>query len=173
MQEDDGKGTIYPEILYDRLIHRLKFEKKNYRNLLSSNQNILNNYFLAFSRLTDSYMNGGNTDKALLVMDYFRKTFPSNDVKYNYYIYPFISNYFKAGKNDEAIKMLKTCINCCKSELESLINVKNKVSNDEKLTLEVFSLRELQNISSIYIPNHALINEINELVKKYDANQTD
>jgi hypothetical protein len=168
--ENNGKGIIYPDILYDKLVNKLKFDTKNYKSINTSKQNILNTYYIIFTRLTDSYLNAGKPEKAIEVMDYFCQNFSPEVVRYNYYMYPLISNYFKAGKTEKGIELLKICVNSCKMDIESLINTTNQEGNAGKLAIAIFSLKELLNISDTYIPNDTIINELSQLIERYEMN---
>lgn len=171
VQEEETNTTekIFPEILHDKLLNQLKFDPTNYQNLFSSQKRMISLYRYIFSRLSSHYVELGLTDKALMIMDYSLKYFPDHLVRFDYNVYPFISNFFRLNKEEQAVNILKSCMNSCISELERLQKLPATDENKQQMDFQLASLNELTRILEMYQPENKILDEIREIIDKYHS----
>jgi hypothetical protein len=157
-------GKIDSKILQEKLFNKLKFDKNNYKDLGISQKRIVGVYRHMFSMLASQFIRENDQANSMMVMDRCLDLFPSKVAELDYYSIEFIENYFKIGKDAKAKTMLVEYANSIYSKLESM-----QKENSSGKQIQLYLLNELYRISSNYLPQDKISNEIQEKIKQIQS----
>ena len=139
----EGKtGFVNTDKMYDRLMNHFKWDGvRNTVLIQRMSMNIRNNY----SRLAESLLQKGETEKAIETLDKCMAEFPKEVIKLSYFSIPIIDIYYKLNEKRKGSEMLVTMI-----DTFLIANKKLKESNRDGNNLEFkFSSQVLGSLSRV------------------------
>lgn len=97
-------GRVQTDIMYDNLMNKFTWNNMNDPDLYldETNRRLSYNFRNIFGRLGAALAEEGKTEKAIEVLDFCQEQVPNDVFGYNYFIFPVIEAYYKAGATDKA-----------------------------------------------------------------------
>ncbi len=165
-------GRIEPEILYNNMIKKFQWGNIEKQGVYADEtirrmcQNYRNNFF----RLADTFIEKGNKEKAIEVLDFAMKIMPEENFPYNFFIVPISESYYKAEGFEKGDTLLNRLLDIAEENLNYYFSFKGNKAiqlNDRK-EQELGIIQRIAQVSQIYkrdeieVKAHSLFTEYYE-----------
>lgn len=113
-------GRVQTDIMYDNLMNKFAWDNMNDPALYldETNRRLSYNFRNIFGRLGSALADEGKNEKAIEVLDHCMEQIPTEVFGYNYFVFPVIEAYYKAGANEKANVLVNDFADDLDQELE-------------------------------------------------------
>lgn len=139
-------GRVKTEIMYDNLMNKFTWDNMNDPDLYldETNRRLSYNFRNIFGRLGSALADEGQNAKAIEVLDYCQEQVPSEVFGYNYFIFPVIEAYYKAGATEQAAEIVNGFADHLDAELEYFQSFKGNwrkdIQPDMQASMQYYSM---------------------------------
>ena len=163
-------GRVQPDIMYKNLMHKFRFDELRDTTVYfdENNTRMMMNFRNNFTRLANAFIDRGQNDKAIEVLDYCTNLLPNSLVAYNYYNLLMAQAYNRAGARDKAKEMIRILAHNSIDELRFYLSLdadKAKRVGDDK-DRAVAIMYEIKRIAS-QLGDTEFANEINAMFDNF------
>ena len=118
----DELGAVDTETTYDILVNKAKYG--NLKNVIFDRESARNSSIVkqSFKRLASALMEEGKVQKAVEVADKCFEEFPPEKLPLEYFAWPFIEIYYRAGESDKAINISRLLVDRYSKEIDYYIS---------------------------------------------------
>lgn len=161
----DNFGRINTALMYDNMMNKFAWGGVDKKEVYMDENNIRMTMNLRsnFDRLASALLQEGKKDSAIKVVDRAFEVLPERNVPYNFFVVQLAEDYYQAGVNDKADKVLKRYADIIEQELVYYYSQKPKI-------MKKFDSEIQRNMSIFkFMLDVARRGKRDELVKDFDA----
>ena len=168
---DGQTGVVNTNKMYDRLVNQFEWDGvRNTKLIERMTMNFRNNY----SRLAESLLKKGETDKAIETLDRCMYTFSKDVIKLSYFAIPIIDIYFKLDEKQKGSEMLATMMDNHLAEYKHLKEFDGRNNLKQELSIcsqvlgslaRVLQIHKIEDLTFIYSDSNGVYYKEKEGVK--------
>lgn len=166
-------GIVNADKMYENMMNKFSYGNMELPDVYldETNKRVSYNLRNSFGRLADKLVAEGKNDKAIAALNRSQEIMPETKFPYNYFIFGVIEGYFKAGANEEGMKMINTFADRLDEELAYYRQFRGKdsrlIDNEKRIATQYYQqlVRMVQQYE--YAQNIQGIQE-SEIFKRYN-----